>query len=220
MDYRAAKSGFAREVQQRISEKYNAEDAGKALRWFRMLPVPSGMPDVLKEAAEKIPADISTAQPDELHEFLKDGLALGYLIGCLKPDEVQTRLCTKCWTVASSPIFETNRQRERIGAFLKFCEEAGVGSASVFQTDQLFEKTNLPQVVICLTQLGIESQAKEGYPGPQGYWLQKHQSNKRTFTEEQLKGGDTVIGLQMGYAGGANQSGVSFGARRHVMDMH
>ena len=45
------------------------------------------------------------------------------------------------------------------------------------------------------------------------------ESNKREFTEEQLKAGQNVIGLQMGTNKGANASGVSFGASRKIMDM-
>ncbi len=218
MDYRATKSGFAREVQMRIMEKYNAEEAAKILKWIRLLPTPSTIPQDLCNAAQLIPEDISTVQPSDFHNHLKNGLALGYLIGCLKPDQAPQRLSKAMWKVSDKPIFETNRQRERIGAFLNFCQEMGVGSASVFQTDQLYEQTNLPQVIICLSQLGVEAQAKEGYPGPQGYWMQRHAANRRTFTEEQLKGGDAVIGLQMGYTGGANQSGLTFGAHRQVTD--
>ena len=44
-------------------------------------------------------------------------------------------------------------------------------------------------------------------------------TNKREFTEEQLKAGQNVIGLQMGTNKGANASGVSFGATRKIMDM-
>ncbi|VDD76099.1 unnamed protein product [Mesocestoides corti] len=220
MEYRAAKSGFAREVQIRIMEKYNGEEAAKALKWIRLLQPAEGIPEVLREAALKIPENVSTVKPEEFHDLLKDGLVFGYLIGCLKPDEITQRLGKAMWKVSDKPIFETSRQRERIGAFINFCQEMGVGSASTFQTDQLHEQTNLPQVVICLSQLGVEAQAKPGYVGPEGYWMQRHTENKRNFTEEQLKQGESVIGLQMGYTGGANQSGISFGAQRKVTDMY
>lgn len=218
MENRATKSGFAREVQQRINEKYSAEEAAKTLRWVRALEPSAEVPQHLVEAMQTIPAEISSASQEEFHAYLKDGLVLGCLIGCLKPADAKSRLSVKTWTVSDKKIFETNRQRERIGAFLLFCNEMGVGSASVFQTDQLYEQTNLPQVVICLSQLGVEAQAQEGYSGPAGFWMQKHTTNKRNFTEQQLKGGESVIGLQMGYSGGANQSGTTFGAHRQVTD--
>ena len=219
-DYRAAKSGFAKEVQMKILEKYNGEEAAKALRWIRLLKPTTDIPQILIDAAQRIPEDIATVQSEEFHGYLKDGLVLGYLIGCLKQNDAPKKLAANMWKISDKPIFETSRQRERIGAFINFCQEMGVGSASTFQTDQLYEQTNLPQVVICLSQLGVEAQAKPGYNGPQGYWMQRHTENKRNFTEEQLKAGESVIGLQMGYPGGANQSGISFGAQRKVTDMY
>uniref|UniRef100_A0A0R3TVB7 Calponin-homology (CH) domain-containing protein n=1 Tax=Rodentolepis nana TaxID=102285 RepID=A0A0R3TVB7_RODNA len=215
----SSKSGFARDVQLRINEKYSAEEAAKALRWIRLLKPSSPLPEHLTTAVEKIPQDISTVSADDFYKYLKDGLVLGYLIGCLKPDDVSNNLGKSMWKVSDKAIFETNRQRERIGAFINFCQEMGVGSASAFQTEQLHEQTNIPQVVICLSQLGIEAQAKPGYAGPQGYWMQRHKENPRAFTEEQLKAGESVIGLQMGYTGGANQSGITFGSQRKITDM-
>ncbi|CUT98905.1 calponin [Echinococcus multilocularis] len=219
MEYRATKSGLSREVQNRINEKYNAEEAGKVLKWIRLLTPPSGVPDDLIKAAQEIPEDITSAPAEQFYQYLKSGLVLGYLMACLKSDGVSS-LGVNMWKVSEKPIFETNRQRERIGAFINFCQEMGVGSASAFQTDQLYEMTNLPQVVICLSQLGVEAQAKPGYNGPEGYWMQRHTENKRNFTEEQLKQGESVMRLQMGYTGSATASGVSFGARRNVMDTY
>lgn len=218
MDYRATKSGFAREVQMRILEKYNAEEAAKTLKWITLFQPAVGIPQEVLDAVKQIPPDISSVKPEDYHNFLKNGLVLGYLIGCLKPEEAAQRLGKTMWKVCDKPIFETTRQRERIGSFLNFCAEMGVGSASLFQTDQLHEQTNLPQVIIALSELGVEAQTKPGYAGPEGFWMTRPAANRRTFTEEQLKGGEAVIGLQMGFAGGANQSGLTFGAHRQVTD--
>ena len=43
------------------------------------------------------------------------------------------------------------------------------------------------------------------------------EKNQRHFTEEQLRGGETVIGLQAGTNRGANQSGLSMGATRKIL---
>lgn len=43
-------------------------------------------------------------------------------------------------------------------------------------------------------------------------------SNVREFTEEQLKAGQNVIGLQMGSNKGATQAGMSMGKTRHIID--
>jgi hypothetical protein len=41
---------------------------------------------------------------------------------------------------------------------------------------------------------------------------------KREWTEEQLRAGDGVIGLQMGTNKGANASGMNMGKPRHIID--
>ena len=45
------------------------------------------------------------------------------------------------------------------------------------------------------------------------------QRNARDFTEEQLRSGQNVIGLQMGTNKLASQKGMSFGATRHIADI-
>lgn len=43
------------------------------------------------------------------------------------------------------------------------------------------------------------------------------EENKREFTEEQLRAGEGVIGLQAGNNKGATQAGQSFGATRKIL---
>lgn len=45
----------------------------------------------------------------------------------------------------------------------------------------------------------------------------KAQENKRDFSDEQLKAGKNVIGLQMGSNKGASQEGMSYGRPRQIM---
>jgi len=42
--------------------------------------------------------------------------------------------------------------------------------------------------------------------------------NPREFSEEQLKAGQCIIGLQMGTNRGASQAGMNFGKTRHIVD--
>lgn len=42
------------------------------------------------------------------------------------------------------------------------------------------------------------------------------EKNERHFTEEKLRAGQSIIGLQMGSNKGANQSGINFGNTRHM----
>lgn len=47
-------------------------------------------------------------------------------------------------------------QMENIQNFLAFCQNYGVPKTAIFQTVDLFEGRNLPQVVSCLQVLGSE----------------------------------------------------------------
>lgn len=48
-------------------------------------------------------------------------------------------------------------------------------------------------------------------------FCRKAQENKREFTDEQLKAGKNVIGLQMGSNKGASQEGMSYGKTRQIV---
>ena len=45
---------------------------------------------------------------------------------------------------------------ENIQMFLTFCENYGVTKQGLFQTVDLFEGANMPQVLNCIQQLGSE----------------------------------------------------------------
>ena len=45
------------------------------------------------------------------------------------------------------------------------------------------------------------------------------EKNIRNFSEEQLRAGHKIIGLQAGYNKGATQSGMSIGGTRHIVDI-
>lgn len=45
----------------------------------------------------------------------------------------------------------------------------------------------------------------------------KAQENKRDFSDEQMKAGKNVIGLQMGSNKGASQEGMSYGRPRQIL---
>ncbi|CAH8624011.1 unnamed protein product [Heterobilharzia americana] len=203
-DYRATKSGFALDMQRKLDKKFDGKEAAKTLRWIRQLTPPNiQLPGPMSVAVEKIPKDIEDVSFDDYHEYLYNGLILGYLMACLDPNFASKLNTSKTWQVAEKDMFEIPRQWERICLFLKFAVAIDVSPESLFQTDELHEKNNLPQVVVCLSQVGIQTQAKPGFKGPANFWVQKHKENKRAFTEEQLRSGETIIGMQAGYTGGA-----------------
>lgn len=55
-----------------------------------------------------------------------------------------------------------------------------------------------------------------GNYGKPGIGPKEAEKNVREFSEEKLKAGQTIIGLQMGSNKGATQSGINFGNTRHM----
>ena len=62
----------------------------------------------------------------------------------------------------------------------------------------------------------FEFQAKA--KGQGGIGPKESEKNERNFTEEQMKQGQSVIGLQMGTNKGASQAGMNMGKPRHIID--
>lgn len=104
--------------------------------------------------------------------------------------------------------------RENVSQFCNAAHKYGVPDNELFQTVDLFEKKNIPQVTMAIHALGRYAQ-KNGYQGPT-LGVKLAEENKREFSEEQLRAGSAVIGLQAGYNKGANQSGIAFGTSRHM----
>ncbi|KAG5896355.1 hypothetical protein JTB14_005833 [Gonioctena quinquepunctata] len=184
---RAAKSGFAAEAQRKVNAKYSEDLAKECLEWIAII------------TDDQIP---TTGDMDNFYEVLKDGTLLCKLVNTIKPGIVKkvnsSTMAFKCM--------------ENINAFLDAAKELGVPPQETFQTVDLWERQNLNSVVICLQSLGRKAD-KFGKPhiGPK-----EAEKNERTFSEEKLKAGQTIIGLQMGSNKGANQSGINFGNTRHM----
>jgi len=109
------------------------------------------------------------------------------------------------------------KQMENIEVFLKACENYGVPSASLFPTADLFEGRNMAMVLSTILLFGSEAQ-RHGFNGPTcgPKPTEKHVVN---FTEEQLRAGQGMIGLQAGTNKCASQSGMKMGASRHIADI-
>ena len=54
--------------------------------------------------------------------------------------------------------------------------------------------------------------------GPADYWPKKSEGEKREWTDEQLKAGQSVVSLQMGTNKGASQAGMTMGKQRMIND--
>uniref|UniRef100_A0A7E4V9Y6 Calponin-homology (CH) domain-containing protein n=1 Tax=Panagrellus redivivus TaxID=6233 RepID=A0A7E4V9Y6_PANRE len=183
---RATKSGIALEAQQKIHSKYDEQLAAQLLTWIQTV---SGL-------------DIDTSgNVDNFLGLLKDGKVLCQLANALQAGSVKK-------VNESKMAFKL---MENISFFLAFAQQH-VDKSELFQTVDLFEGQDPNAVLICLSALARKA-SKFGKPtlGPK-----EAQGEKRAWTNEQLRAGDAIIGLQMGSNKGANASGINMGNSRHM----
>merc|ERR1712189_157295 len=120
--------------------------------------------------------------------LLKDGSILCHLANSIKPGSVK-KINTGNMAVKQS-------------------ENVGCNKPDLFQTVDLYEANNIPQVVNGIMALG--RRCHKFYDGPR-LGPEESTVNKREFTEDQLRAGDGIIGLQAGSNKGASQAGQNFG---------
>ncbi|KAJ3023636.1 Transgelin [Thoreauomyces humboldtii] len=87
-----------------------------------------------------------------------------------------------------------------------------------FQTIDLYEDKNPGQIVDTIFSLSRHAAKLGLLPADQVFGPKLADKHEVTFTDEQLRSGNNAIGLQMGFAGGASQSGQSWGGRRQVVE--
>lgn len=190
--------GLTAEVKGKLEAKYEVEKEQEARLW---------MEAVIGEPLDNTVSSDEPLGPDRFHAALKDGIFL-------------CRLAVKIMgpgTAKHNQMKVPFKQMENINNFLSACEKYGLAKTDLFQTVDLYEKQNMWQVVLCLYALGRKAQLK-GYSGP-ALGPREAQRNVRDFSEEQLKAGQSVIGLQMGTNKVASQTGMSFGGQRHIADI-
>lgn len=180
------------ETQAKMNSKYDVKLEQEALRWM--------------EAVLGEPLFAGVAGQDNVHEKLKDGTILCNLVNVIKPGSVKK-------VNQSKMAF---KMMENIGLFLNACEGLGMNKSDLFQTVSLYEKTNMAQVIDTIHGLGRKASTHN--PSIPGLGPKEASANKRAFTEEQMRAGDGVIGLQAGYNKGASQAGQNFGKTRSIID--
>ncbi|ELT95893.1 hypothetical protein CAPTEDRAFT_176110 [Capitella teleta] len=199
MSWRASKSGISRDFQSKLNSKYDPELACTCLKWAR---------DVIVDSGDEIHFDLAGDQ-DSFHALLKNGTVLARLANALFPGTIAPHKLQQ-------PPKLAFKQMELIELFVLKAKEFGVPDHETFQTVDLYERQNLHQVVLCLQSLARKT--KPGYSGPPDYWPKKAAKHVREFTEEQMKAGQNVIGLQMGTNKGASQAGMNMGKSRMIID--
>ncbi len=142
------------------------------------------------------------------HEALKDGVYLCKAINILSHGSVKKINTGKM----------AFKMMENIGNFLSAAESYGLPRSDSFQTVDLYENQNMPQVIVAIHALSRVA-GKKGFTGAKSIGPKEAVKNERTFDpKEQKKASSSVIGLQMGTNRGANQSGMtSYGTQRQIM---
>lgn len=179
-----------------------------------------------KEVLEWIYAVLGEAVPSGDYEnILKDGIVLCKLAnkltpGCIKKIQergtnFQLMENVQRWKVKSVEVLNETLPHY-IFRFQAAVKKYGVPEEEIFQTADLFERRNIPQVTLCLYSLGRITQKHPEYTGP-ALGPKMAEKNERTFTEEQLRAHEGELNLQMGFNKGASQAGHGgFGNSRHM----
>nr|WNS50047.1 myophilin-like protein [Halisarca dujardinii] len=191
--------GMTAELNKKIAEEWKdmvkRNEVAKVVDWIEAISAES--------AAKK---DLNPREKDcDFHEWLKDGTVLCKLINVIKPGSVKKVNTSKMAFI----------QMENIGNFLSSCQAFGVPKEDLFQTVSLFERTNLPQVITGINALGRKTGVNR--PDLPRLGPKEAQENKREFSEEVLREGQTALPLaSSGSNKGASQSGMSFGNQRQI----
>ncbi|XP_059930103.1 transgelin [Gadus macrocephalus] len=189
--------GMSRQVADKIASKYDPELEQILVEWLsRQCGSGVGKPEAGKIGFQA---------------WLKDGCVLSELINSLVTGDKPIK------KIGSSPM--AFKQMEQISQFLTAAEKYGVIKTDMFQTVDLWEGKDLAAVQRTLSALGSLAVTKdEGtYQGDASWFFKKAQENRRDFSDDQMKAGKNVIGLQMGSNKGASQQGMSYGSSRQIL---
>jgi len=178
--------GLSAQVANKIAGKRDKELEAEVIGWIEAV------------LGTKLPAG-------NYEDVLKDGTILAQLINKLMPG------CIPKINTSGGQF----KMMENINKFQEACKAYGVPEIDVFQTVDLYERRNIPQVTQCIMALGRSCYLHPEFPGP-FLGPKPSEENKREFTEEQLRAGEGVINLQYGTNKGANASGQNFGNTRHM----
>ncbi|XP_044743751.1 muscle-specific protein 20-like [Chrysoperla carnea] len=139
-------------------------------------------------------------------DALRDGILLCKLMNKLKPGIIQKI------NVSGGDY----KMMDNLSQFQKACVKYGVPDVDLFQTTDLWDKKNISLVTTTIFAIGRTAYKHPEWRGPY-LGPRPSEENRREWTEEQLRAGEAVIGLQAGSNKGATQAGQSFGATRKIL---
>ncbi|GJQ83215.1 hypothetical protein Trydic_g18239 [Trypoxylus dichotomus] len=139
-------------------------------------------------------------------DVLRDGIFLCQLMNRLRPG-----IISKVNTSGGD-----YKLMDNLSQFQKACVSYGVPDVDLFQTTDLWDKKNIALVTTTIFAIGRTAYKHPEWKGP---WLgpRPSEEHKREFTEQQLRAGEAIIGLQAGTNKGASQAGQNFGASRKII---
>lgn len=189
--------GLTAEINDKIRAQYSEKDEQQISEWFSQLGL----------------EPFTGKGYDEFNEYLKNGMVLCNLALKLEPGSIRK---INDITKVTSNIFKASKSNENIGNFLAWAERYGLHTSNSFQTADLYEGTNLAAVQRAIFGLGGVAM-KKGFSPAIG--VKVADENRRSFSEQQLRAGETIISKQMGNNDGASQAGMTgYGTGRQIMD--
>ncbi|CAH1278181.1 unnamed protein product [Diabrotica balteata] len=165
-------------------------------------------PEQEREAQAWIEAVTGMRFPPGLpyEDCLRDGIILCTLMNRLAPGIIQ-----KINTSGGD-----YKMMDNLNQFQKACVKYGVPDVDLFQTTDLWDRKNIALVTTTIFALGRTCYKHPEWRGP-FLGPRPSEENRRDFSEEQLRAGEAIIGLQAGQNRGATQAGQNFGASRKII---
>lgn len=197
--------GMSAELAKKKEAKFDSGLTTEAVQWVSDVLEHCG-DSKASEVKDKLKQDNAFGKSGDVVNLFKDGQILCHLINAIQAD------CVKKVNTNNMAF----KQMENIGNFLKGCEKIGMKKDDLFQTSDLYEGNNIPQVITTIMAVGRKAQSLN-YDGPT-LGPAESAENKREFTEEQMRAGEHIIGLQAGSNKGASQAGQNFGKTRAIID--
>jgi len=189
--------GLSAELADKTRAAYSEKDEQEICAWFSSLGL----------------QQFTGKGHDDFQEYLKDGMVLCNLALKIEPGSI--RKINDIPSVKMA-VFKNSKSNENIGNFLSWMERYGVPTSNTFQTVDLFDGSNLAAVQRAIFNLGGVAK-KKGFSPAIG--VKVADTNKRNFSEEKLRAGQTIISQQMGNNKGASQAGMTgYGTGRQIID--
>merc|ERR1711879_993674 len=191
MASRSGPKGMDRALQSKVLSKYDTSSEQEIRNWIK---------DLLGD-------EIGTGAY-EVEKSLRSGVVLVRLMQKLFEGTPENNLPPEAKSLKLKFNSTTTpfKQMENIETFLKAGKAYGVPDNSCFQTVDLFEGRNMAMVVATILQCGTEAQ-RLAFNGPV-CGPKPTEKHIVSFTDEQMRAGEGIIGLQAGTNKCASQIGM------------